>query len=48
MELTGDEIRVAGALIFVFSGLLTVIDIESTQKERLKALESMQPVKKRY
>lgn len=44
MELTGDEIRVAGALIFRFLRSTAVIDIESTQKERLKALESLQPV----
>lgn len=46
MELTGDEIRVAGALIFRFLRSTAVIDIESTQKERLKALESLQPVKR--
>ncbi len=46
MGLTGDEIRVAGALIFRFLRPTAVIDIESTQKERLKALESLQPVKR--
>jgi len=46
MDLTGNEIRVAGTLIFRFLRPTAVVDTESTQRERLKALESLQPVRR--
>ncbi len=46
MDLGESEIRVAEALVFRFLRPTAVVDSEGTQRERLKALESLQPVKR--
>ncbi|HOQ67391.1 MAG TPA: HDIG domain-containing protein [Candidatus Atribacteria bacterium] len=46
MDLTAEEARVAEALIFRFIRPTAVVDVEGTQRERLEALESLQPAKR--